>query len=155
DRGHQAAVTQTEQVAFQNSLGEQLGEKVEGAEGPVERQDEEPARAKYAVGFADAADGVRRMVQHTVRVDDVKTLRGELEVGRVAQLQLDREAANGKVLRRESVVLLRDIDSEHLRAGLGECDQVTADAVTDLQQSLAPRAGERDDPQHPLVTLVA
>src|SRR5262249_9946590 len=132
------------QVALDDPLVENLADEVKGAPGAVKAHDELPSRPENPIGLADAPHRVGRVVQDAHGVDDIEVIRGVVDVGRVAQLQLDGKTSQGEVFPCQSMVAFGDVDAVNQGAGFRKGYQVGSDAVADLQHPFAAGGGERD-----------
>src|SRR5436190_22322132 len=92
--------------------------------------------SQYAMDLADGARGVRRVMQHAVRIDNVKRLVGKRQLFAVRECKVGMLAVNRKMLSRNLDRARRQIHSGHLRAAARKLEQVSSHAATDFEQAL-------------------
>ena len=115
----------------------------------IDHHDRSPAGSQYAPDLPYHGDGVRRMVQHAVAVDEVEGLVVERERLRVVVDKAAAQSPQPKIFFRKPQVTGREIDIGHHRPMRRELRQIGTQPTADFEHVLSAVKGELHRRRHP------
>src|ERR1051326_2504930 len=113
----------------------------------------QPADSKYAMHFANRTSCVRRVMQHTIRVNNVETLVRERKVLGIAKREVARLAIQLEMMTRCFDRTRREIDASHVRAAARELQKVRTHPTPDFKQTFSGEVIEAHHLAHPRSVL--
>src|ERR1051325_7825214 len=109
----------------------------------------QPAGSKYAMHFANRTSGVRRVMQHTIRVNNVETLVRERKILGIAKREVARLAIQLEMMTRCFDRTRREINTSHVRAAARELQKVRTHPAANFKQAFAGELIETHYFAHP------